>query len=75
MYTIQVEYFYYNTPEYKINMDISFMYIQDAIDYILGMGCEPVDDYDYLPKGRYYLSHNEYARPVYSVMHEGEKTC
>jgi len=69
-YEIHQEYYYYNEWETVRIFDEKFETFEEAEAYLLDLGLIACEDF-YHAQGKYYLSHNEYARPTYTIVKVG----
>jgi|9_EtaG_2_1085328.scaffolds.fasta_scaffold09662_3 hypothetical protein len=66
-YEIHQEFYYYNEWETVRIFDEKFETFVEAEAHLLDLGLLPIEDF-YQLEGQYLLSHNEYARPTYSIV-------
>tara|TARA_R100000655_G_scaffold44404_1_gene81082 strand:+ start:533 stop:760 length:228 start_codon:yes stop_codon:yes gene_type:complete len=66
-YEIHQEFYYYDEWQTIKIFSEKFMTFVEAEAFLLNLGLLPVEDF-YRLEGEYLLSHNEYARPTYSIV-------
>tara|TARA_R100001163_G_C5061672_1_gene198609 strand:+ start:748 stop:1107 length:360 start_codon:yes stop_codon:yes gene_type:complete len=66
-YEIHQEFYYYNEWKTVRIYNDKFETFVEAEAHLLDLGLLPIEDF-YQLEGQYLLSHNEYARPTYTIV-------